>query len=128
MIEFTDAAREWMDALDAKDRQRLDPVLELFDACTDQASADYYNPHILVLSLKGQPALALSPRKQYLSFYAWSMQTMSILKAALPKLGKANPGVGCLRFRKPADLNMDTLAEVFKQMNGVDHEAAFGFQ
>ena len=128
MIEYTDAARAWMDSLDDKDKERLKPVLELFDAHTDQASADYYHPHILVLKLKGQPALALSPRKQYLSFYAWSMQTMGILKAALPKLGKANPGVGCLRFRKASDLNMDTLAEVFKQMNAVEHEAGFGFQ
>lgn len=127
MITYTEAAREWLDSLDAKDRNRLDPVLDLFDRLIDKPEADYYKANILVLKVKGQPALALSPRKQYLSFYPWSMQTMGLLKAALPRLGKANPGVGCLRFRKLEDLNLETLAEVFQQMNGVEHTAGFGF-
>jgi len=127
MIQYSDSAREWMNSLDDKDKQRLAPILEIYEANISDPSADYYKPNILVLRVKDKPALAISPRKQYLSFYAWSMQTMSILKTALPRLGKANPGVGCLRFRKPADLNIETLAEVFQQMNEVEHEAGFGF-
>ncbi len=127
MITYTESAREWMDSLEPRDRDRLEPVLELFASLIDDPTVDYYKANILILKVKGQPALALSPRKQYLSFYPWSLQAMGLFKTALPRLGKANPGVGCLRFRKPDDLNLETLADVFKQMNEVEHTAGFGF-
>ncbi len=128
MIKMDAPAAEWYKALPAQDLSRLEPLLELFENCVPAASAGYYPTNILILKVNGTNALALSPRKSYISFYAWSAQSIAILKDALPRLGKVNPGVGCLRFRKLADINMDTLREVFSAMGSVSHDAAYGFK
>ncbi len=128
MIPMDEQATQWYKGLDDADVKRLGPILELFGQCVPTASAGYYPKNILTLKVDGAVALAISPRKSYISFYAWSAQAISILKEVLPRLGKVDPGVGCLRFRKLADINMDTLREAFTAMAQVRHDSAYGFK
>lgn len=128
MLPMDEPATQWYRSLEAGDLQRLDPILDLFSQCVPTASAGYYPKNILTLKVDGAVALALSPRKSYISFYVWSTQAIGIMKEALPRLGKVDPGVGCLRFRKLADINMDTLREVFTAMAQARHDAAYGFK
>lgn len=128
MIQYDTESSTWYNTLTEVDTSRMQPILDLYDECVPDARAGYYKPNILILKVGDQPALALSPRKQYISFYTWSMQSMSIFRAALPRLGKVNPGVGCLRFRKLQDIDMNTLREVFTAIAQTEHESGFGFQ
>jgi len=128
MIQMDKPAAEWFQALPQQDSSRMQPILDLFEECVPRASAGYYGKNILTLMRGSAVALALSPRKNYISFYPWSPQAISIFQQALPELGKVDPGVGCLRFRKPQDINMDALRWVFTALGEVEHSPAWSFK
>jgi len=126
-MKYTEEAKSYLTGLAENDKARLNPIIELFDSCVPTAGAGYYHPNILILNVNEQPAIAISPRKQYISIYVWSQQSFSIFKEAMPKLGKVNAGKGCLRFAKLQDLNMITLKDVFSRLAASKHDSAMGF-
>lgn len=127
-MTYTDQAREYMSGLAGTDLERVQPILDLFESKVAKASAGLYAPNILILNVDDKPALAISPRKQYISFYVWSMQTLKIFRPAMDRLGKHNAGKGCIRFRKLSDIDMDTLGDLFEQIGRTEHESGFGLE
>ncbi|MDZ4182724.1 MAG: DUF1801 domain-containing protein [Candidatus Cloacimonadaceae bacterium] len=121
MTIFSSAAQSYLDALKPFDKDRLGPILDLFEKSGPDTSIAYYHPNILYLSVKGKLALGLSPRKNYISFYVSSYESNDIFQEASQGLGVSSSGTGCYRFNKLSNINMDALAEVFKRIYASDH-------
>lgn len=127
MILLSDKDQALYDALSEPDKDRIDPLIRLFEASVPEPGISFYNHNILYLTCRDQLTLGLSPRKQYISFYMGSSETMQIFLELLPRLGKINAGVGCLRFRKLVDLDTDVLKEAFGRIGKTTHSSSFGF-
>lgn len=126
-MRFTDDARDYYENLPNIDKDRLQIIVELFDECVPNASAEIHYPNILSLMVDGKGAIGVSPRKQYLSIYVASMESLKIFKENLAELGKVNHGVWCLRFRKMEHINLDTLRIIFTKIGKTDHIGLYGF-
>jgi len=113
--------------LGSANHSRLEPYIKLFEELVPEAGISFYNPTVLYLTVKGQISLGLSPRKQYISLYMGSMETMKIFRELLPRLGKVKTGVGCINIRKHSDLNEEVLKEAFVRIANSDHTGAYGF-
>ena len=124
MIKYSNAAQSYLAALKPIDKDRLNPILDLFDQSGEDASVNYYHPNILYLSVRGKLALGLSPRKKYISFYVSSFETEKIFKDASIALGVSSSGAGCYRFNKLADINMEALKQAFTLIYASDHTDA----
>lgn len=61
------------------------------------------------------PTIAIASQKNYISIYVCSVERGEyIAEKFKDKLGKVNVGKSCIRFKKIADLNLDTLKTVIK--------------
>ncbi len=121
MTRYRTKAQSYLDALPPVDKNRLSPILDLFEQSGAETSVDYYHPNILYLSVRGKLALGLSPRKKYISFYVSSYETDKIFQDAAQALGVSSRGAGCYRFNKLSDINMDALKDAFALMYASDH-------
>lgn len=73
------------------------------------------------------PQVGLSSRKQYISLYTCAGTADRYLAEQFaPRLGKADVGRGCVRFKKPEDLDLAVVrellratAEFFRERGGV---------
>lgn len=128
MIKTSSQDQALYDAFSDLDKDRLEPVIKLFADNVPEPGMRFYNPTILYLTSNDQLTLGMSPRKQYISLYMGSMETMQIFKELLPSLGKINAGVGCLRFKHLADINLEVLKEAFIRIGKSQHTSSFGFQ
>ncbi|HRX75925.1 MAG: DUF1801 domain-containing protein [Candidatus Cloacimonetes bacterium] len=126
MIKFSEKAREQYDNLSVADKERMDMVFQLYEECVPEPEIGIVYPNIFNLMFSGVPALGVSPRKAYLSFYVASVETLKIFRDHMSELGKVNKGVGCLRFRKMSDINFDTLREIFTLMGQSQHSVLYG--
>ena len=62
------------------------------------------------------PAIALASRKAYISVYVCAVEGGSYLPDAYrARLGKADVGKGCIRFRSLEDVDLASLAELLRQ-------------
>lgn len=121
MTIYSTTAKNYLDALQPVDKNRLSPILDLFEMCGEETSVSYYHPNILYLSVRGKLALGLSPRKKYISFYVSSYETDKIFQDAATNLGVTSRGAGCYRFNKLSDINMDALKNAFALMYASEH-------
>lgn len=121
MTIYSTSAQSYLEALQPIDKNRLSPILDLFEKCGEETKVNYYHPNILYLSVRGKLALGLSPRKKYISFYVSSFETEKIFSEAAKALGVSSRGAGCYRFNKLSDINMDALKDAFALMYASDH-------
>ncbi len=126
-MQINDKDQALYDALSEQDRARIEPIISLFEAEAQEPGISFYNPVILYLTTRGQITLGISPRKNYISLYMGSQESLKIFREALPRLGKIKAGVGCLRFRKLEDLDAELLKEIFRQIGSSEHTSNFGF-
>lgn len=121
MLKYSATAQSYLDALQPIDKNRLSPILDLFEQSGEDTLVQYYHPNILYLSVRGKLALGLSPRKKYISFYVSSFESERIFQDAAIALGVSSHGAGCYRFNKLSDINMDALKVVFALIYASEH-------
>lgn len=64
------------------------------------------------------PILALTAQKNYMALYACALiDGEYIAEIYTPKLGKANIGKSCIRYKKLSDLSQEGLIEMLRDIN-----------
>lgn len=59
------------------------------------------------------PLIAIAPQKNYASLYVCALKAGEYYaEANKDRLGKVSCGKSCIRFKKPEDINLDTVAEI----------------
>lgn len=66
------------------------------------------------------PIVALSSRAQYISLYVSGCRNgWTIVEAAKARLGKVSVGKACIRFKRLADLNLETALELVQEASAL---------
>ncbi|MFE2813850.1 iron chaperone [Streptomyces nigra] len=60
---------------------------------------------------EGSPEIAFASQKQYVSFY---LMRGDVREAFADRLSEQDMGKGCLRFRKPADIDFDLVRDLLR--------------
>lgn len=76
------------------------------------------------------PVVALANQKNYMSLYICAVENGKYVpEANANRLGKVSVGKSCIRFKKLADLNLDTVKEILSELQSRKDrgEVVYGF-
>lgn len=93
--------------------ERRDALSELRDACRDELTGfseaiEYGMP---AYARSGEAEVAFASQKQYISLYI--MRT-DVMAAHRDELAGLSVGKGCIRYRKPADIDFDVVRSMLR--------------
>ncbi len=111
-VTYTPDTQEFLQTLEGTSLEITYALLKIVEGIGIDVEARYYK-NIILINLKGKDILGISPRKTKYSMYLYNLEAKA---KYLPKLGKIDDGVGCLRFKKWEDINPDGISEMFRFM------------